>query len=79
MKPSPTTSEGLVTHLLVLPDGSVLAENLTPSMAAVLEKINVRTDPGTQASLRGDQVRKTIVNRGGMRKTGHTSDTGNLP
>lgn len=66
------TPDGLVTRLLLLPDGSVLAENLTPSMAAALRKVSIHADPHTQASLRGDRARKAIVSRAGTDDTPRT-------
>ena len=61
MKNTAPNSDALVTHFLVLPDGSVLAENLTPAMAAVLRQLDLRTDLNAQSSLRVHATGKTVV------------------
>jgi hypothetical protein len=67
------TPDALVTRLLLLPDGTVLAENLTPSMAAALKQMCVHAEPETQASLRTTRVRKTVVSQA------HTGETSRTP
>ena len=51
MKKKRTISGTLETDLLLLPDGTVLANQLTPSMAAVLARVELHEDPGTQSCL----------------------------
>jgi hypothetical protein len=52
-----TETTPLVTKLLVLSDGSVLANNLTPAMAAALARIDLHPSATTQRSLtRGGEV-----------------------
>lgn len=48
-----TPSPPLVTELLLLSDGSVLADHLTPAMAAVLKAIGLVPDTRTQCDLVG--------------------------
>ncbi len=38
--PTPNADEPLVTEFLILPDGTVLVQNLTPPMAAILLQLN---------------------------------------
>jgi len=72
MKPARPTSESLLTSLLLMSDGSVLADNLTPAMAAVLHELGLRADPATQSSRSRDPAGKTVVNRCTERDTGKT-------
>jgi len=53
MTPPPSPESTLLSELLVLPDGSVLADKLTPTMAALLTKIGLSPHPSTQARLTG--------------------------
>jgi hypothetical protein len=38
--PNPNAAEPLTTEFLLLPDGTVLVQNLTPAMAAILLELN---------------------------------------
>ncbi len=61
MKPLPTPSTPLVTELMLLPDGTVLADNLTPTMADALRRIQLHPDTRTQRSWTGTRKGATIV------------------
>jgi hypothetical protein len=54
MKPHNATAGSLVTELLLLPDGSVLADRLTPTMLQLLLQMHLRTDVRTQCPLQGE-------------------------
>lgn len=42
----------LTTELLVLPDGTVLTNSLTPAMAELLKRLNLRVSDQTQGRFR---------------------------
>jgi len=49
--PSPTAPTQLVTQLLIMPGGIVLADNLTREMASCLQEMGLHPDPATQCVL----------------------------
>jgi len=51
MIPPPSPTSALLSELLLLPDGSVLADKLTPAMAALLTSIGLKPHAATQAQL----------------------------
>lgn len=53
MKETREMPDALESDLLLLPDGTVLANRLTPSMAALLARIDLYPDPGYQSHLTG--------------------------
>ena len=69
MKPTRSKSTPLVSELLVLRDGSVLAYKLTPAMAAALEGIHLVPDTRTQRRLIAGRVDKTVVDCSRERET----------
>ncbi len=56
MKTTEPNATHLVTDLLLLPDGTVLADRLTPIMAALLESTHLHPDTHTQCSLSGNRA-----------------------
>ena len=48
--PRPVAGEPLLTEVLVLPDGTILAHNLTPAFARLLRALNPRQESFRQRS-----------------------------
>ena len=51
MTPLHSPTSALLSELLLLPDGSVLADKLTPAMAALLTSIGLNPHAATQSQL----------------------------
>ena len=77
MNPAAPQTDALVTQLLLLPDGSVLADNLTPAMASLLMRLGLRPHPASQRSLRRsvDGASEAQGRRGGAARASWGSST----
>jgi len=68
-----TRSSAATSELLVLPDGRVLAHNLTPALAALLAEF----DPGDDSMQA--RARKTLARQSGNGERSAVSSSGRLP
>jgi hypothetical protein len=77
MNPTPPQTDELVTQLLLLPDGSVLADNLTPVMASLLMHLGLQPHPASQCRLSrsADPASETQDRRGSAGRASWRSST----
>ncbi len=55
--------EKLVSEILILPDGKILAHNITPVMAQILADLNPADTDMSRRALRHNQLQHELPNR----------------